>query len=302
MHRDEYLGLNAPQHTPHVVRDFINWLSANLNNQPLFAHSYADRRTKKVWQFNGLEDACRQYYWKHKGALGVPGGSDLVSNHAALTALQKALQHSVTLTGSSGDQAACSAASEVMKWGGVAAHNVGWLQANTHGLATMFAAVTEALNRGDLTNSLLKNGGLRFNAGMTKVYSLLAKDFIIYDSRVAAALGWIVVKFCQIHKFTQVPAELDFPYADAKEDRTAEQPKNRNPRQQQLRFQRLRSGPLHAEWNLKAGWILQAVLAQDKASQFAQPSAIVPLRRLEAALFMIGYDLPQASATQGIAA
>lgn len=34
---------------------------------------------------------------------------------------------------------------------------------------------------------------LRSNAGLTKVYSLVLDDFIIYDSRVAAALAWLVM-------------------------------------------------------------------------------------------------------------
>lgn len=61
----------------------------------------------------------------------------------------------------------------------------------------MLVSTTAALNSASLINPILQRTGLRFNAGMTKVYSLLADSLIIYDSRVAAALGWIVVKYCQ---------------------------------------------------------------------------------------------------------
>lgn len=293
MHRTQYLGTHTLHTTPHVVRDFVNWLGANLSNQRLFAHRYIDRRTQHPWQFNGLEDACRQYRWKHKGLIGVPAGDDLPSNHAALNALRMALQHSLKLDAPASDQAACAAASAVMVWGGVQAKNVSWLQANIRGLAPMLVSTTTALNSASLINPILQRAGLRFNAGMTKVYALLADDLIIYDSRVAAALGWIVVKYCQAHRLTSVPSELAFPWAPAKEARTAASPKNRNPAQHGLLFPRLSAGPRYAEWNLKASWVLQAALAQDTTSQFAQPSTISALRRLEAALFMIGYDLPQ---------
>jgi hypothetical protein len=43
---------------------------------------------------------------------------------------------------------------------------------------------------------VLRSKNLRLSSGMIKVYSLLCKDFIIYDSRVAAGLGWMVVKYC----------------------------------------------------------------------------------------------------------
>ena len=36
----------------------------------------------------------------------------------------------------------------------------------------------------------------RCNAGITKVYTRVLKNFIIYDSRVAVALGWLVATFC----------------------------------------------------------------------------------------------------------
>lgn len=295
MHRTQYLGTHIPRTTRHVVRDFVNWLSANLSNQRLFAHRYIDRRTQQHLQFNGLEDACRQYRWKHKGLIGVPAGDDLPSNHAALNTLCMALQHSLKLDAPASDQAACAAASAVMVWGGVQAKNVSWLQANIRGLAPMLASTTAALNSSNLINPILQRAGLRFNAGMTKVYALLADDLIIYDSRVAAALGWIVVKYCQAHRLTSVPSELAFPWAPAKEARTVAYPKNRNPAQHGLLFPRLSAGPRYAEWNLKASWVLQAALAQDTTSQFAQPSTIPALRRLEAALFMIGYDLPQSN-------
>lgn len=56
----------------------------------------------------------------------------------------------------------------------------------------------------------------RFNAGITKVYSLVLEDFIIYDSRVAATLGWLVATFCRAGA-REVPDALRFPWMPAKE-------------------------------------------------------------------------------------
>lgn len=285
MYHSQYLGTDTPSTVPHAVRDFIDWLAQNLSSKTLFEHHYVDRRSGRKWQFNGLEDACAQYQWKHQGVLGVPPGDTLSTNASALNALRDALQRSLAYAD---DAAACAAACAVMKWGGVQAGNSLWLQTNTNGLAELLSSTAAALNSGNLDR---QDENLRFNAGMTKIYSLLARDFIIYDSRVAAALGWIAVKYCQENGLTRVPEGLAFPWAPSKEALKAAAPKNRNPSHYGLSFPRLSSGRFHAQWNLHASWILGEVLRRDKTSQFAQPSQIPALRRLEAALFMIGYDL-----------
>lgn len=112
---------------------------------------------------------------------------------------------------------------------------------------------------------MLREKTLRFNSGMTKVYSLLCDNFVIYDSRVAAALGWAIVKYCQLHGLATVPELLCFPWAAAKEGLGADRKR-----------------------------LMQAVLDHPNAreSHFHTVEAPNnPLRALEAAFFMIGYDL-----------
>ncbi|WPC27233.1 MULTISPECIES: hypothetical protein [Pseudomonas] len=283
MHRTEYLATAS-------VNDFIDWLANNLHHESLFAHSYFDRHRKETVAFAGLEDACGKYYWKHRGTFGVPAGDDLDSSHAALSALRGALRIAITSDDAS---APLEASTKVMAWGGVRAGNVRWLTAQSTRLTQILKTTAAALASDDLAHPLLANRGqLRFNAGMTKIYSLLVDDFIIYDSRVAAALGWIVVKYCQYRNLSAVPGELAFPWAPAKEGSDAKAPKNRNPRTGRYHFPRLIAGEHHAVWNLRASWILAQVLTRVPASAFKRDSAIPGLRCLEAALFMIGYDLP----------
>lgn len=282
MLRNQYLSIS-------VVDDFINWLAVNLDHPTLLAHAYIDRRRgKKV--FKGLHDACSQYHWKHQGALHTPGGTSLASSHATVSALGDALQSAVK---AGNDLDALVASTDVMTWGGVRAGNVRWLTINHSGLAQTLASTSAALASDNLGHPLLTgNKQLRFNAGMTKIYSLLVNDLIIYDSRVAAALGWIVVKYCQARHLSKVPSELAFPWAPAKEAKNAQSPKNRNPGQRPYLFPHLRSGEHHARWNVKASWVLAATLARAPGSVFNTFSIVPALRRLEAALFMIGYDLP----------
>ena len=187
-----------------------------------------------------------------------------------------------------------TAAVDVMTWGGVRAGNVRWLHANQTLLPQILSSTRQALDAGNDDHPLLGARDLRFNAGMTKVYSLICDRFVIYDSRVGAALGWAVVKFCQTRKLPEIPQELRFPWAPAMGAANDLSPKRRNAGQSGLTFPRLVSGTTHACWNLKASWLLSAVLehAATQSSGFNQIENFhTRLRALEAALFMIGYDL-----------
>lgn len=285
MTKNNYLSILA-------VKQFVEWLSANLDNATL-GHSYINRRTGN-WSCGSLYDAYRQYHWPHPALphLSLPKGSSFATSASTLAALRHTLQ--VSLARPSNDAATCSAAIDVMIWGGVRAGNVRWLNVNQSGLSNVLLDIRDALNANDTTNTRLGEPTLRFNAGMTKVYSLICESLIIYDSRVAAALGWAVTLFCHAKGLPNVPQELSFPWAAAKTAPSHPSPKRRNPSVGALTFPNLRAGTEHAKWNLKASWILGAVLASPnaQASQFKQSvPANDQLRAVEAALFMIGYDL-----------
>ncbi|MGO4325922.1 hypothetical protein AB4Z48_13810 [Cupriavidus sp. 2TAF22] len=280
------------------VQSFVAWMGRHLDTD-MFRHEYTDRQSGRHWQCDSLYDAFAKYKWSHPAIarLGVDAGRTFQSNLAAREALRQDLTESL---GTPADDAGvCLAAADVMKWGGVTGGNVQWLNMNEAGLAQLIIDVRNALNRGDMRHPLLTARELRFNAGMTKVYSLVCDELVIYDSRVAAALGWAVTKFCQAEGKSAVPAGLGFPWAPAKEAVKESNPKRRNPSEGSLAFPRLKSGPLHAEWNLRASRLLAAVLDHSgaKVSQFMRLGARRnQLQALEAALFMIGYALPGASA------
>ena len=288
MTRNDYL-------TNPTVKDFIEWLSGNLDNATI-RHQYLNRQSKTLWYCDSLADAYSVYQWQHPAIkrLQVPAGKTAVSNDVALSALKADLQKALALAPAVNDGACCQAAIDVMIWGGVQSNNVTWLNMNLRGLAATLSATRDAIDAGVTDVPILQAKDLRFNAGMTKVYSLVCKDFIIYDSRVAAALGWGVVMYCKARQLKTVPETLTFPWAPAKE--TGKHfVKSRNPSEGTLRFPRLKAGSHHAEWNMKASWILSSVVAHPNAAASAflanDGTNVDPLRRLEAALFMIGYDL-----------
>ena len=274
-----------------AVNAFSEWLAKHLSDGT-FATSYLDRDTKSKKTFKSLFDAYDNYCWQYSAIPGLahpPGTYNFNANLEALKHLRKKLFCALDpLKGS--DTAMRDSAIDVMTWGGVRPGNVMWLNNNYKGLKNLVQDVRGVLNLQDTAK--IPTGNLRFNSGMTKVYSLICEDFIIYDSRVAAALGWAVTKFCQEKGHATVPEELKFPWAPAKESPNQKNPKRRDPSIDKLRFPRLSPGRKHATWNLKASWLLNYTLeCADPDEDFKR--AENPLRALEAALFMIGYDLPK---------
>ena len=270
------------------VNAFIEWLADQLGSNKPLEHHYTNRQTRKIWQFSSLHDAFEQYEWNHPGVahLNVSAGNCGNSNAKALEAL------AADLSAAACDDSMLRGTQATMSWGGVSAKNNRWLEENRVGLAAMIEQVAEVLRYGDLDSPRFFSD-LRFNAGMTKVYSLICKNFIIYDSRVSAAMGWLVMKYCCDRKLTSRPDGLRFPWAPAKEAQNTVAPKNRDPSLEcDFKFPRLRRGHHHALWNMRASWVLSEALAHPsaRASRFHEGFGN-PLRKLEMGLFMIGYDL-----------
>lgn len=277
---------------PHVD-SFIEWLAAQLDAKAQLNHAYLDRRTGAAWTCSNLYDAYAAYSWNHPGnkRLAYNPGSSSSSNDNALEALRADL-----IAAGTNDAKMLQAMMDVMAWGGVSARNESWLKKNQVGLALMVNTVAVALAKNDPNSPTVTSKALRFNSGMTKVYSLLCENFVIYDSRVAAALGMLVVRYCRAKGLDYVPSALNFPWAAAKESATTTSPKCRNPSTGAFQFSRLRSGSHHARWNMHASWVLSQAVNHHLSSNSPfrkDKTSAQALRDLEKALFSIGYDLGQ---------
>jgi len=268
------------------VRNFINWMAARLDTGT-FAHTWINRRTRLRWACASLYDAFQNYRWQFRMRLGAEDvrGETFEENSGILDQISAGLRQAVH---EDNDTDTLYWSLVVMRWGGVFAGNGAWLEERRNGLAQRIGENAEVLFS-DQTEEDDLSGIDRFNSGFTKLYSLLGSSFNIYDSRVAAALGWMVRRYCEEHGLDRVPSVLSFPHGTAKESPGTRHPKQRDPSRGRLQFPRLTSGTCHAWANLRAGWLLNEVLEQNPDSRFHEQAQ--PLRALEGALFMIGYDL-----------
>lgn len=290
--------MNRSEYITGKVKEFVEWVSKRLDDDT-FAHAYTFRRGNKAWACASLFNAYERYDWSHRALpeFGLEAGTSLDSSVRVLETLRNELNAGLA----DGDNERVRlAAIGVMKWGGVENGNVKWLNDRRDKLCDIIGRTRDALDAGDTEQSHLVDRNLRFTSGMSKIYSLVCKDFVIYDSRVAAALGRAVVQFCGDNDpaLSEVPTGLEFPWAPAKASSNAANPPQRDPGKPPFDFPRLGAGRNYAVWNMKASWLLDAIIDHCSAhsSGFARlESKMLRLRALEAALFMIGYDLGGAS-------
>ncbi|HTR06314.1 MAG TPA: hypothetical protein VMJ11_06580 [Paraburkholderia sp.] len=134
----------------------------------------------------------------------------------------------------------------------------------------------------------------KMNSGWTKYYSFALPAHVIYDSRVGAALCFLVRRYLEALSTTRrvdgVPASLAFRWAPGQAQRVV-----RDPSRWPYRFARLLGGASGSrEWarvNIQANWILAAAIEKAGASWCSGADGF---RRVEGALFLLGYDLSRA--------
>lgn len=133
------------------------------------------------------------------------------------------------------------------------------------------------------------------NASWSKVYSLTcATPFLIFDSRVSAALQFLAGIFSIKEKFTEIPSCLQFPALESRSEEASRQFKLKNYEFKILSLYRKEFK--HAIWNLQTNWIIEKVIEKMTSefcgyNQSSVEQKFYFARSIEAGLFMLGYDL-----------
>lgn len=281
MKKPEYLAL------PHVLA-FSDYLRTFLGGRP-FPHRFTFLKSGQSWDCISIQEALAKYQWPiRKEFAAIAAGAGFQENKQVLAAFSQSLRAAFA----AGDSAALAdAAKRVMKWGGTEKGNNEALSqlANAGTTVSYFQKAEQVFGQDALNEAALRDDSIRSNAGFTKIYSLLRDDFIIYDSRVAAALALLVIAYCKENRITQIPAGLAFRVMPAKEAAGAAYRKLRRPVLGELTFAGVNNSHLaHARSNVMANWVLAEAL---RGTCFHAAPPAEDLRAVEAALFMIGYDL-----------
>ncbi len=263
------------------VRDFIRWIRPKLDKENNFTHSYFHRDERKDYSFNSIYSAYSQYNWNNK---------DYYETKKTLDDLSKRIKENFKNGNQTDVYDVCI---EILKWGGVLPSNKEKLNGlcNQNELISYFKKTRKIFNYDYINKIEIKDEKIFMSSGFTKIYSLLYDNFIIYDTRVAAAIALLVKTFLdEKHNGGFFPHLLNFAVGNARVGKRDEKEilNSRNPSEGIIHFKKLYNNPwTFIESNVRANWLLKMILNSYPDSKFG--NEIDSLRKLESALFMIGY-------------
>lgn len=247
------------------IKCFIKWFIEKLTSG--FSHSYNTKKPKKEYNFKSIYEAYEKYEWN---------GKNLDENNNELKQWSDLLTKSIENNNETECKNICR---NILKWGGI---NKTKIITETPDLIGILKEAKIKLSKDEIHSHNYYNNIL-MSTGLSKIYSLYIPDFIIYDSRVGAAICHLVREFCIEKKLDFIPENLKFAYTSGKSK------SNRNPNTNTFKFTYCSVSHKYQYiiTNIKANWLLKEIL--NKSSLFKN------LREIEAALFMIGYEIPTIS-------
>lgn len=280
------------------VNHFISWLKSKIDLPDSFHHRYLNRRNNRIWTCNSILDAYQNYVWSFRCTM--PDGTEKAGNTYAescsvLGQLKEILEEAINennqvLTG--------RILRSILSWGGVLGSDQRGNLRKLNGIPNLVEYLNGArsilrIEEFDLSQNI-NLGSLHMSAGFTKIYSMLVENFVIYDGRVGAALGLLVRKFLEENNIPQIPDSLHFSWGAGKETSYVRGAINRrNPSTENYKFKPFSNRKnRHLFDNIKASWLISELA---NGTRFSSAVPIGPndtsSRRMEAALFMIGYDV-----------
>ena len=295
------------------VDAFIVWLVKNL---PKLEFDLRIKRSHKyvpdaiIEKIVGIDEAlkfyCWQTSWTDSSGISQPS-KDWSSTRLSYKKLSNYLQQAIDRKNATETLFACQ---QILVWGGDRDYRKGergasrFLKDKGKDLPEYLAETTEifCLSEADLSDlSKIE----KMNSMLTKVHAMAARDGLpIYDSRVAAASAALVEHFNIESKkeWKEIPDFLKFPMtvppnAPKMEERrrVVTEVFENAPDPGSVHKRRAEDSLRWAEAKIRLGWILQSVL--EKSSKILNKTVVGSntitdrMHALEAALFMIGYDI-----------
>lgn len=262
-----------------VVNEFIGFFCDVVAGEiPLFCDYTPASDKKNKFTARSFQDGVNHYWW---------AGRNFPDTKLILDGLRDELRQAMAGGDSHQVLIACL---KTLEWGGVYRGAVGWLAEIATG-NELIGRIRTAINilDGDSAEDMPlfdEFKVLRCDSGTTKIFSLGAERSVIYDGRVACALGMLIVDFLTKNGVAALPQDLNFLMdADYGRRPSANNHKFINKSQKN-------KAKNHAVSNLQANWIVEAVakrLIETEAKPAGQDLLSDKMREIEASLFMLGY-------------
>jgi hypothetical protein len=245
-------------------------------------HSYAvpsrgksrgwSRTVDGKWSAAGLADAVSKYAW---------GGKNFSESKAELDRFAADLQAAIQ-QGSNND--VCAILRAIMHWGGVdnkfrQKRTFEWIEGNADEISAKLSNAIDLIKDEHASLEAFDGVNLTMNSTMTRIVSLADPEqkLVIYDGRVAGALGYFVARFAEEREIHQYDLAEQLLFAV---DREAK----RRPETNRIHFPALFGLSRDRRHASMVRWASQLIWQVAKECQ-ASP------REIEAALFMWGYNV-----------
>lgn len=255
---------------------------------------------KEVWSCSSLNDAFDQYWWH----------GDYNKNESQLSELANEIRE-IQKPGYSEQQLFISCI-KILDWGQVYRGSIAWLiNALESGSLKRLILQGKALIESDAPDitPFCDSGELRMDSGITKIYSLICDNSIIYDDRVASAMTLIAGRtfFNNTNLSLEEKSHLSKEIKNTESLGHGDSKKQKNKFNNPSYFSSQVKVENHAQLNIYANWIIDEAINRSLKENTpkinrdwkvnintdqASPDEISHLRRkIEAALFMIGSDI-----------
>lgn len=267
------------------VSEFIHFLGKIISSERNIFCDYTPKKDKQnQFTITSFKEGLERYTW---------GGKSFKDTQHTVSRLSKKLNLAID---TKDEHLMLQAALSILEWGQVYRGCIDWLL--THSESNrLIGAITDSSKIIDGTLScttddfisLFDRGGVyRCNSGTTKIFSLCSNKSIIYDGRVACAIGMLVHDFLKENQIPFVPEDLNF-LMDATQRNTS---KYTSPEYSFSSKTDIVNAPLNqAISNLKINLILQKLIQNSGASILGFASTQDKMRAIEASMFMIGYEV-----------
>ena len=270
----------VPGETHEQIRDFCSFLAREWRGSRLHTYAVPSRGKSSAWSrgiagrwsATGLADALSKYAW---------GGKSFSENNAELNRLAANLQSAIRRDANND---VCEILRSIMRWGGVDNKHrqkgtFEWIERNADEISVKLSTAVDLLKDEQGSLDPFDGVNLIMNSTMTKIVSLADPEqkLVIYDGRVAGALGFFVARFTEEQKIHQYDLAKQLLFAV---DREAK----RSPKTNRIHFPALFGKARDRCHASMVRWASQLIW------QVAKECRVSP-REIEAALFMWGYNV-----------
>lgn len=267
------------------ISEFTSFFSQIILGERKIHCEYVPKKDKQnKFMVSSFEEGLKQYSW---------AGQSFSDTQKVITQLSSQLSFAIE---ENNELLMLQSTLAILEWGQVYRGCIDWLLAHSEKGRLIQSIVhsssiidgTVAISSSQFEALFDRNGHYRCNSGTTKIFALCSKQSVIYDGRVACAIGMFVHDFLIENKIDHLPPELNFLM-----DASQRNPSKYIPSNYAFASKSDSSNSLYnqAVSNLKLNLLLQQITQRLDKPLFGFDNRKDQLRAIEASLFMVGYQV-----------